>query len=179
MSKKEELELGKKIIEYFCNLNNMHLPKIIVTNKIAGAGYYQFDKPDTLFIDLKKCDKMTIKNHPAMIYENTVIGTLLHEFGHYIHFRYFPKLTQAWRKFKTEPHIHYHEREINEDIAECIRIYILLSPRLYFGRPERNAQLDKIFNNPEYMSYCPMSIFTLYDKKHEKVDIDDWESFLV
>lgn len=176
MTKKEEFKLGYQIIMNFCIVNNIKIPSIIVTTKIKYLGYYHLKKPSNIFINLKKCDRISKKKHPAMIHECTIIGTMLHEFGHYLHYGYFPKLTKKFKKIKKEPIIHYFERDIEEDIAESIRLFILHPARLVDGRQKRYEILNKIFINRRYY---PLSLYALYNEKHEKIDIDRWNKFLV
>jgi len=177
MTKLSDFYMGINIIERFCKINNIKIPNIIKTIEIPGAGYYEFNKPNTIFIDINKCDKMTKKNNPMMIYESTVIGTMLHEFGHYIHFKLFPYLTKKWVKIKNEPHIHYYQMSIDEDIAECMRLCILNPTIIKNGRINRFNILAKLLILD--VVYTPIDIVKTYNKKYEKVDIDKWELFLV
>lgn len=112
-----------------------------------------------------------------MVYENTVIGTMLHEFGHYLHFNFHKKLTRKFESIRKEPMVHYYERNIDEDIAECIRIAILNPRRLSAGRQKRYRILADIFVLD--VIYTPVEIVKAYNRKQEKIDIDAWELFLV
>lgn len=177
MTKKEEFNIGRQIIDTFCSINNIMKPLTVISDKINHLGYYAFDTPDTVFINLKKCNRTTRRNHPGMVYESTIIGTMLHEFGHYIHFTHYTELTKRWKHVKNEPFIHYYENDIIEDIAENIRMFIAYPESIQQGRPKHNKILKKIFNTD--MCYIPDHIRQLYDITYEKVDMSKWQRFLV
>ena len=177
MTKLDEFIMGCRIIKEFCRLNKIKQPKMEISEEIEHVGYYSFSTPDTIYVNPKMCNKSSKKNNPMMVYENTVVGTMLHEFGHYLHFTYYPKLAKTWDKIKNEPLVHYYQRQIDEDIAECIRLAILNPSRLAKGRKKRFAILSKMFVLD--VAYTPLSIVESYDKKHEKLDIGKWELFLV
>lgn len=178
MAKLDEFYMGISIVNEFCRLNKIKTPHVVTDDKIAGAGYYAFDKPDTIYINLKNCGKTSKYNNPMMIYESTIVGTILHEFGHYLHFSVFPELSKKWKNIKNEPHIHYYQMNIDEDIAECIRLSILNPSHIRKGRPVRYTILKNLLIIDSAI-YTPYDIVKSYNKKYEKIDIDKWELFLV
>jgi hypothetical protein len=177
MTKLDEFKIGCNIIQYFCNINNIQAPAIVATENIKHMGFYDFDTPNYIYVNLKKCKKTSKNNHPMMVYENTIIGTMLHEFGHFLHFQLFPKLTDKFKKFNREPLLHYREMDIEEDIAECFRLFILHPQRLHKGRPKRFDLLCKYVHLDSYTMSC--NLYDTYKEKNEKLDIKQWELFLV
>lgn len=177
MKKSEEFNQGCNIIKGFCAKNNIEVPNFIITDKINHLGFYDFDYPNNIYINLKKCKKQNSKNHPMMIYENTIIGTLIHEFGHLLHYKHFPKLTKAFKKIKKEPLIHYRQMDIEEDIAESFRLFILHPKRMLYGRCERFNLIDKCTPVDSYT--YKYDLYETYKPKNELVNVEAWESFLV
>lgn len=178
MTKSFILEYGKVAIKYFCHEHEIAVPKVIATTKISHLGFYDYDAPDTLYINLNKCDKGFRDNHPMMIYETTIVGTIIHEFGHYLHYTHLPKrFTKHWIKtLKKEPFIHYRQMDVDEDIAEAIRLFILNPKRLIDGRPLKAELLKKYFNIDKF--YNLGTIVKTY-KIEKDIDIDKWEKFLI
>lgn len=177
MTKLEEFDIGCNIISEFCKNNSLRVPEIVISDEIEHIGYYRFDRPDTIYVNVKRCNRTSSKDHPMMIYETNVIGTMLHEFGHYVHFRLFPGLTKKFNAIKNEPFIKFWERSVDEDIAESIRLFVLNPAILALGRKKRFDILSKLMLHG--VGYNTLSVYDSYDKKNEKIDIDKWELFLV
>lgn len=189
MTNLEEFKIGEEIITDFCNLNCIVIPNIIQTEFICTLGHYSFNHPDSIFINIIDNDKiayheqMSFNNHPAMIYETTIIGTMLHEFGHYLNYTKFIKLINKFNEIENEPIIHYNERKLEEDIAESIRLFIINPARLASGRPERYKILFKYLKHRPYQYYDsieniePVYLSELYNNEREKLNINDWNAF--
>lgn len=177
MTKLEEFDIGCGIISEFCKNNGIKVPEIIISDEIEHIGYYRFDRPDAIYVNVKRCNRTSKNDHPMMIYETNVIGTMLHEFGHYVHFRLFPWLTKKFSAIKNEPFIKFWERSVDEDIAESIRLFVLNPSLMEKGRTKRFAILSKLMCHGVVLNALP--VYHLYDKKNEKIDIDKWELFLV
>lgn len=145
--KKKELAKAKRIIRNFCKLNNIIPPITKVKNNLDCLGCYHDDGSRDIYINLEATGLASKRNNPAMTRENTIIGSLVHEFAHYIHY-----ITPALRvplknKFEKlkEPLTHYWEIDIEEDIAESIRLFVLNPSLLQEGRPKRYKILSRYF----------------------------------
>ena len=144
-NKQIELKKAKKILKEFCLLNNIKTPRCIIDNTIDEFGVYYTNNISTIFINLDKCKLSNSKLTHGSIKEYTIIGVLIHEFAHLLHYQYhYDVLHKSFKKLK-EPLIHYFERDIEEDIAESIRLFILNPTLLEEGRPKRYKILNKLF----------------------------------
>lgn len=131
-------------------------PSIQIDETVSYFGYYPIDKKDwsTLFINLKKCELSRPRNRPGYILDHTIVGVAAHEFGHMLHIRgygmgkgfLYPILNKRFKLLRRESLIHYREMNIEEDIAEAIRLFILNPRLLERGRPMRFAILSEYLN---------------------------------
>lgn len=119
------------------------MPKCGVDNDMAKCGYYP-NLASTIYVNLRECKLTSRFRDPGMIKDHTIIGVLAHELGHYLQQTQFPAIRGRFRRL-SEPMIHYFERNIDEDIAESIRLYILNPSLLRDGRPKRHAILSDYF----------------------------------
>jgi len=131
----KELRRAKRIVRKFCNINNITTPSTYVSN-LKGLGNFKLST-NKIYIDIKKCKLSNKYFNSAYINDATITGTVLHEVAHYIHLNFFKEELRTKFKRTKEPLIHYYERDINEDIAESIRLFITNPSLLMDGRPKR------------------------------------------
>jgi len=144
MTKKEkEFNSAKKIVNQWCKLNSIAIPKVECLN-LHCLGLFKKSIPNTIAIDTIKCKISCSKWNSGTIIDNSITGTMLHELGHYVHLNWYKSITKAFKLLK-EPMIHYLETDIYEDIAESIRLFIYNPYLLKEGRPKRYSILLKHF----------------------------------
>jgi hypothetical protein len=155
IQKLNEYKDAKSIIKSFCVLNNIKLPICKINNDINYLGEYliKSNKSNSIYINLNKCKKSTKLNTSALIKDKTISGVLIHEFAHYLHYVYFYNLLNKKFKNLKEPLIHYFEIDIEEDIAESIRLFITNPTLLKEGRPKRYKILNDLFKPILYTHY--------------------------
>lgn len=170
-NKESELRNAKAIIKNFCSVNKIKTPKTYVKNELNHYGEYLVDGSNRLFLNVKMCKKSNKINRNDWIVDKTVKGVLIHEFGHYIHLKYKKReLSSSFKRLK-EPTVHFYETDIDEDIAESIRLFILNPTLLKLGRPKRYSILKRNFNQIKY-DFCNLSLIGL-KTKHKKFT-NDW-----
>lgn len=165
-SKLNELRNAKNLIKNFCIINNIQTPKTYIKNELNHLGEYLVDGSNRIYVNIKKCAKSNKTTRPDWIIDNTIQGVLTHEFGHYLHIKHKKKeLNNSFKRLK-EPTIHYHETDIDEDIAESIRLFILNPVLLKLGRPKRYDILKRHFI-PIKHNFCQLDITWLKEKHKE------------
>ena len=146
-NKKLELNRAKNLIKKFCILNEINIPITRIKNDLDCLGCYYDDGSRNIYVNLKITVLSSNRNNPAMIKESTITGAIVHEFAHYIHYTTKRNiLIDSFKKLK-EPLVNYWENEIEEDIAESIRLFILNPSLLKEGRPIRYKILNKHFKS--------------------------------
>lgn len=143
--REKELKYAKGIIKQFCDANNIKVPKCRVQKLDKGLGVFKPSKPNFIFVDIEKCRVSNKRLNATFIKDKTICGVIIHEFAHYIHLNHhYSYLKNCFKRLK-EPLIHYFESDIDEDIAESIRLFILNPTLLKEGRPKRYKILSRIF----------------------------------
>lgn len=162
MTKKElEYKNAKLFINNFCKVNNLIKPYYRKDNNIKDLGYYYIRTGNKeIILNLNKCHLSTPRKNSACIIDNTITGVLVHEFAHYLHYTlHYNKLINSFKRLK-EPLIHFREMDIEEDIAESIRLFITNPSLLNEGRPKRFKILSKYFKstiNTHYTGLIPIT----------------------
>lgn len=149
MTKKQlEYKNAKILINNFCKFNNIIKPTYRFNNNIKDYGhYYAREGNREIVINLDKCKLSNITKNSACVTDTTITGVLIHEFAHYIHYTYYYDiLLKSFKRYK-EPLIHFREMDIDEDIAESIRLFITNPTLLQEGRPKRFKILSKYFKS--------------------------------
>lgn len=140
---KEELKLeGLNIIEQFCGLNNIQMPKIHFVNqsKYDDCGWYS---NKTIFIVPNACATPAINpgfkwSYPHYLIDRTILGVICHEFGHYVHEHLgFPKIDHWGCKITG------YEPNMYERFAETMRIFLTNPDLLRQYNPQRYEFLVK------------------------------------
>lgn len=145
MTKLQELKYAKNVIKKFCNLNNLKTPTCHIDNTLVEYGVYYTNHKSKIYLNFNKCKASSKRISSASIKENTITGVLVHEFAHLLHYQnFYSELNSSFKKLK-EPLIHFFEMDIEEDIAESIRLFILNPTLLEEGRPKRYKILSKYF----------------------------------
>ena len=147
MCKKQlEYKKVKLLIAKFCILNNIQKPTYRINNTIHDYGLYYIKKGNReLIINLNKCHLSTLNKNSCYISDKTITGVTIHEFAHYLHYTlYYNEILKKFKRLK-EALIHFREMDIEEDIAESIRLFITNPTLLQEGRPKRYKILSKYF----------------------------------
>ena len=143
-NKIKELNRAKRVIKKFCIINKIPIVIIRIKNDLDGLGCYP-NGSRNIYINLELTTITSSRNNPAMIRENTITGTIIHEFAHYIHITTRRRILNNHFKKLKEPLINYWETDVEEDIAESIRLFILNPFLLKEGRPKRYNILSRYF----------------------------------
>lgn len=147
MTKEKELKYAKSIIKEFCSLNTIKTPICCIDNNIEEYGVFYTKHKRKIFLNFNKCKASSKRISSSTIREKTITGVLIHEFAHLLHYNlFYSQLNSSFKKLK-EPLIHFREMDIEEDIAESIRLFILNPSLLHEGRPKRYKILSKYFNH--------------------------------
>lgn len=146
IKKQLEYKKVKLLIAKFCKLNNIQKPTYRINNTIEDYGlYYIRNNNRELIININKCTLSTLYKNSCNISDKTITGVTIHEFAHYLHYSlYYKELLTKFKRLK-EPLIHYREMDIEEDIAEAIRLFITNPTLLEEGRPKRFKILSNYF----------------------------------
>lgn len=116
---------GINIINKFCELNNIPIPKISFTTDKHEKfhGFYVWNSSEITII-INRCTKPALNpgfkwSFPHYFVDRTVLGVICHEFGHYLHeYLGFPRMKKL-----GEP-ITGYEPDVYERFAETIRIFL-------------------------------------------------------
>lgn len=170
MTKSKELKSAKNIIKEFCNLNNLKTPICCIDNSLEEYGAFYINHKRKIFLNFKKCKHSSKRITHSSINEKTITGVYVHEYAHLLHYNgFYGTLNKHFKKLK-EPLIHFRETDIEEDIAESIRLFILNPSLLQEGRPKRYKILSKYFKHslmPHYTEQfkdIPNNSITLINK---------------
>jgi hypothetical protein len=141
-----------KLSNYFCEINGLEIPKVIIDETINSTGLYVnkkycSDGESKIYIAFKKC-RFPVKK-PGFQWsftgyksDKTVSGVICHELGHHFHFSNNIKVfIEEFNKLKGEDYLTSYHPNTSEDIAESIRLFILNPDLLKKLRPKRYFKL--------------------------------------
>ena len=148
-------------------------PRVEIDEAVSYYGYYPLgvDDWETMYVNLKKCELSTNRNRPGHVKDVTVTGVVMHEFGHMLHHRsyirgqgyLYAQLNRRFKQLRREPLIHFYGMEIEEDIAESIRMFILNPRLLEKGRPKRFAILKDYMDEVDAETHIEIGPSTVSD----------------
>jgi hypothetical protein len=140
-NKNENVEYGVQILDQFCALNAIQMPKIKSTNSKSHYGYYKW-KSSTIWINVKKC-RTPVKtpgftwSYTGYKSDLTAAGVLAHEAGHYVD-DILGRPSKKISKFvRGEAAVTSYEPDSCEAFAESMKLFILNPDLLKIGRPKR------------------------------------------
>jgi hypothetical protein len=145
-NKSENSNYAKSLIQQFCTVNNIPVPKFVVNNRTDCFGFYRRGT-NTITVNEKLC-KTPVKtpgftwSYTGYKADLTVAGVWAHEFGHYVD----NVLQQISSKMnvKGESNVSSYEPNNSERFAESMKLFILNPDLLKQGRPKRYEFLTKI-----------------------------------
>lgn len=147
MKKEELFNYGVKIINEFCELNNIKKPNIVLIdgNKRGACGYYTY-RNKTIHICLKKCAREVTTptgwgwSHHGYFSDREPAGVVCHEFGHYLHHI----LTNNKMKLTAKGRITSYEPNYYERFAETIKLFMLNPDLLKQYNPARYKEITSL-----------------------------------
>lgn len=164
---------GKSTADTFCKMNGFVVPTIKRKNMLGlyGMCFYR-DEKTRIAINVDYCNLPCQrvgfdKNWPGAPNDLTPYGIVLHEIGHYIHFREEDddKLLAYVRARASESKINTASKCVREDFAEAVRILISNPLLLKEGRPKRYKVLTEVFGLKTFRSNGWEANFTCMPKR--------------
>lgn len=159
-SKDELLKIGEAVILEFCNINNIKFPNIYIQKTMPGTfdhnlyGYYKYSynkRKKFIMLNINNL-KIPTRNpgyswsYPGYVIDATPFGILCHEFGHYITC-HNKKLRKDFSFIKNlEAPVSSREYNLDERMAEAVRLFLTNPQLLKKGRPKRYKILSDYFN---------------------------------
>lgn len=145
-NKQRLYDIGDQLITEFLKINNIEKPIISINNNLRGRGIF-YIKSKNIKINLKKCVLATKTpqyswSFPGYKSDNTPIGVLAHEVGHYIfEIKKNKEITTKLNEIinSNEKSITSYDKNntIHEAFAEMFKLFITNPDLLKKGRPLR------------------------------------------
>jgi len=124
MNKEKQIcfDMAHEVLERFCKLNKITMPKIKVKDGPHCGEYYR----KTIFVYPKNCRVPTLNpgyswSYPGYKADKTPYGVLLHEFGHYMWDCYF---APEFRKLPKNEPVSSYEPNADERCAETFKLFL-------------------------------------------------------
>jgi len=134
---------GIELIDKFCELNRIKMPRIFIDLNMNSA-YGMFYPKDVIYINTKLCRPPVRTpgydwSFPGYVQDLTPYGILAHEFGHYISDLLGKKFRKNFVNIKRiEENVTFTDnRGLDEKMAEAARLFITNPDLLKRGRPYR------------------------------------------
>ena len=154
MDKNELLEKGIRLMELFCEENNLPVPEVRIL-KLGDHGYRlgscAFYRNGVITIMPKKCAHPGngIWSWPGYVIDRTPYGVIQHELGHHADHS-IKGLLKHWMELKESPITGYHgtgdgwtpHENRAEDFAEMFRLFVTNPALLHDIRYRTYAFLD-------------------------------------
>jgi hypothetical protein len=172
-----ESYMAIKLIERLLRKNNINrVLRIAYDFECEDGGYYYpLMKTDTIFVNPDNCynirqykeDDASPENmfYPGYTSDNTIYGTILHEFSHFLCFQVFKNIMEEYKKEFPNKRLYlnsYSNAEIDEEIANLITLYIS-NPYLLKLISEKHFDfLKRFFKTPRPVS--SNTCFQIYQK---------------
>ena len=173
----EDMAEAITLIEKFRTINNKRFQiRIFYDYSCEGEyGYYKYAGPEkisNLYINPLKChlEPLSMRQRIGFIDDYTVLSTVLHEFGHFLDFKY--SLLQEYDKmsFGDIELGKYAKTELMEEFAELMVMYLINPYFLQLIDTPRYKFLKRHFKSP---SPCSKKRFlTLYEKWSDEAKLE-------
>lgn len=153
----------ERLINEFCKLNKIKAPKISYEfkDKLGGTTYYSETKnlgyyqiySKTIHVIFGNSELNSEKSFIAGLEDNTIHGTLLHEFGHFVRFN----TNIDWDSFpngiRTISNYERRSKDWDETVAETFRLYIGNPHLLSIWNPARFKWMSEHFKRVRNTSW--------------------------
>lgn len=180
-NKGRQLNSALKLIEIFKSKNNVNLKvEIKLDFEEKDLGYYLYEEKDqALYINPIRCTQEEHGELRGSPFDNSIYGTVIHEFSHYLDQKYEIINEYLGKKFFVEFLILNKNciRNRVEELAEIISIYLVNPYYLKLVDEERFKWIKTKFKSP---SRCGKKTFMrYYEKWPEKYQIRLKEYFKI
>jgi hypothetical protein len=123
------IDNAAKLIDRLKKINhlNFDIPINFDYNLKYAGEYLQYEK-NKILINPTLCGKSSSISCPGYTNDDSVFGTILHEFAHYLSMTYFKgfinKYEKTFKKPLTISLYHVCKNDVTEEIAELLMLYI-------------------------------------------------------
>lgn len=172
-----------KLIEKFRAINNMNFNIHILYDysMIDNHGFYEYDgkktKTSKIYINPSNCYIETLESRQRVgfIEDYTIYSTILHEFGHFLDFKFDISSDYDSQNFQPINLGAYAKTDIVEEFAELVVLYLVNPYFLKIIDKDRFKFLKKRFKSPSPCTKC--RFMKLYNKWHENAKMECYKDF--
>lgn len=166
-----------KLIERLLRINNINRVLRIAYDFECNDGgyYYPLMKTDTIFVNPDNCynireykeddDRPENMFYPGYCCDNTIFGTILHEFAHFLCFQVYKNIIDEYKKEFPKKRLFlsaYSNTDVDEEIANLILLYISNPYLLKLVSDKHYKFLKRFFISP--LATSAPTCFNIYQK---------------
>jgi len=162
-----ESYMAIKFIKKFLVKNNIDRVIKVKYDFDCGEGgyYYPLMNNDTIFVNPDNCYNLREYNeeddrpqntfYPGYCVDNTIFGTIIHEFSHFLSYKVYKNIIKDYKKTFPKNRLYlnaYSSTDIEEELANIMTLYISNPYLLKLISEKHYKFLKKIFKPPRACS---------------------------